>query len=217
MTRRLTLPDSGAPEGADARRHAPSAERNKDAIVAALAGILPEKGRALEIASGTGQHIARLAALHPGVRWQPSDANPDNLGSIAAWAAAAGCDNLCAPIVLNAAVAGWAAGLAGQDLILVVNLLHLVSGAEADCVLAEAAAALAPGGRLAVYGPFMRDGMTTSAGDAAFHDSLRQQDPAIGYKDQAWVQGRMAAAGLIPEPPVAMPANNLFLIARRAV
>jgi len=68
---------------------------------------------------------------------------------------------------------------------------------------------------LAVYGPFLRDGATTSEGDAVFDAALRAQNPAIGDKDVVQVQGWMAAAGLTPRPAVAMPANNLFLLAVR--
>ncbi|MDZ4095158.1 MAG: DUF938 domain-containing protein, partial [Paracoccaceae bacterium] len=101
---------------------------------------------------------------------------------------------------------------AGQDAILMVNLLHLISDQAALVVLSEAAKALAPGGRLLIYGPFLRGGQATSEGDAAFDASLRAQDPGIGYKDLDWVAGHLAKAGLMLRV-TAMPANNLMLIA----
>ena len=73
-------------------------------------------------------------------------------------------------------------------------------------------AAVAP--RLVIYGPFLREGLTTSPGDAAFHASLRAQDPAIGYKELDWVSDRLTAAGLTLHCQ-AMPANNLALVATR--
>ena len=60
----------------------------------------------------------------------------------------------------------------GQDLIVLVNLLHLISEGEARTLIREAATALAPGGRFLVYGPFMRAGELISEGDRAFHASL---------------------------------------------
>jgi hypothetical protein len=211
----LRLPDSGAPVAPDGRRTAPSATRNAGAILALLARVVPERGRALEIASGTGQHIAAMAAAHPGVIWQPTDVAPENLLSIAAWAAHAGLPNLLPPVVLDASAPGWADAHTGQDVIVLVNLLHLISDVAAAHVLEGIAATLAPGGVAMIYGPFLRDGRTTSDGDAAFHASLRAQDAAIGYKDVAWVTGLLAACGLTIEQ-VAMPANNLALLARRA-
>lgn len=216
MTRKLDLPE--APQDVtpgDARRHAPAVAKNAEAILAALREIAPAQGRALEIAAGSGEHAVRFAPAFPGLAWQPTDLDPANLASIAAWAAAMPSPNLLPPVALNAAEPGWSAAWAGRDLIFWANLLHLISDAEAEIVVAEAAAALAPGGVLAIYGPFLRDGQATSEGDAAFHAHLRAQDPAIGYKDAAWVEARLARAGLSTTRRE-MPSNNLILHARRS-
>ncbi|MEO8243804.1 MAG: DUF938 domain-containing protein [bacterium] len=207
----LKLPDSGAAVTPDGRRHAPSAARNAAAILAVLQRELTAPARLLEIASGTGQHAALFAAALPWIDWQPSDVNSDNLTSIRAWREA---DNLREPVVLDASVAGWAAKWQPLDAVLVVNLLHLIPLAAVTTVLAEGSAALGPGGRFLIYGPFLRDGKTTSDGDAAFDASLRAQDPAIGYKDIGVIRPKLEQAGLVVrvEP---MPANNLMLIARR--
>lgn len=210
----LKLPDSGALVEPDGRRHAPSAARNADAIRAVLAREAPARGRLLELASGSGQHAAFCAPSLPGLDWQPTDLAPANMASINAWRAHAGCANLRLAALLDATAAGWAKAWGGQDAILLVNLLHLIPVPAAATLLAEVAAALAPGGVFLLYGPFLRDGQTTSEGDAAFHASLRAQDPLIGYKDLAWVMARLQAAGLTAraEP---MPANNLMIVARR--
>lgn len=210
----LRLPDSGSPQLPDGRRVAPSAERNLAPILAVLSRHAPATGRALELASGTGQQIAAFAAAHPGLHWQPSDVNPDNLASIRAWRDFAGLDNIAAPVLLDAGVRGWAEGRAAT-LVLTVNLLHLIPQDAARIVISESAAALTPGGVLMVYGPFLRGGQATSEGDAAFDASLRAQDPRIGYKDAAHVTGWMEAAGLSVRVEE-MPANNLMIIASKA-
>ena len=53
--------------------HSPAAERNKQPILQALQAILPPEGLALEIASGSGQHVAHFSAGMPGWRWLASD------------------------------------------------------------------------------------------------------------------------------------------------
>lgn len=199
---------------APAPRCAPAAERNLAPIMASLGRHAPASGRALEIASGTGQQIPRFAAAHPGLIWQATDRDPANLETMRAWAALAPAPNLLPPLLLDAAQPGWATAFAPCALVLMVNLLHLISDLEAAVVLQEAALALVPQGRLMVYGPFLRAGRTTSAGDAEFHAALRAADPTTGYKDIAWVQAQLAAQGLETRTED-MPANNLMLVAFR--
>jgi SAM-dependent methyltransferase len=217
VTGRRILPSvaSVAHAGEGAKLHAPSAERNAGAITEALIEIAPRDGRALEIASGTGQHVVSFARALPGLDWQPTEIDPDRRASIDAWAEEAALPNLRSAIALNAIAPGWAAVHGGQALIVLVNLLHLISASEARILIAEAAQALAHGGRFALYGPFLRDGQATSEGDARFHASLIAQDPAIGYKNLSEVQGWLATAGLALIEARAMPANNLMLVTQR--
>ena len=56
--------------------HSLAAERNKQPIVQLLRQLLPSQGQALEIASGSGQHVAWFAGQLPGWDWQPSEADP---------------------------------------------------------------------------------------------------------------------------------------------
>jgi hypothetical protein len=207
----LRLPDSGADISIDGRRHAPSAMRNQDAILEVLRAEAPAKGSLLEIASGSGQHAAAGAKALPGLLWQPSDANPDNLISITAWAAHDPQPNLRPAVVLDAATPGWAKDWPAQDMVLIINLMHLIPMDIAQAIIANAARALRPKGKLMIYGPFLRDGQTTSDGDAAFDASLRAQDPSIGYKDLAWVQAQFGQVNLATRI-TQMPANNLMLI-----
>ena len=207
----LRLPDTGADTLPDGRRMTPSAARNAGPILQALQG-LGLRGRMLEIASGSGLHAAQMAGAL-GLDWQPTDVDEGNFGSIRAWAATAG-DTIRPPLHLDATRPGWAAQMGLWDAILLVNLLHLIPKSAAASLLAELPQALAPGGTVCLYGPFLRGGQPTSAGDAAFDASLRAQDPAIGYKDLEWVLAQLAAGGLAVKV-TPMPANNLMLVARQ--
>ncbi len=173
---------------------------------------LPAEGRVLEIASGSGLHAAMIAEALPGLEWQTSDVDPGCFRSIVAWAAQSA-GMVRPPMALDVTRVGWAEGLGPFDALFSVNLLHLIPEAGAAAYLGGLPEVLAPGGVALLYGPFLRDGQATSAGDAAFDASLRAQDPAIGYKDLAWVEVRLAEAGLAVARR-AMPANNLMLVAR---
>lgn len=201
--------------GADPRRSAPAALRNRGPIADELVRAAPARGRALEIASGSGEHVVHFAARMPGLHWHPTDPEPGQRASIAAWCAEAGLTNIDPPRDLDVSRPGWQDAEPPADLIVMINLLHLISDAGTEAALAGVADALRPRGLVAIYGPFLRDGETTSPGDAAFDAELRARDPAIGYKDVTGVVARLHRAGLTHRETVSMPANNLLLIFAR--
>ena len=198
------------PQGDDGRLSAPSAARNTGPIIEALSAHLPATGTVLEIAAGTGQHVVACARAFPGLIWQPSDIVPERLASIDAWRAAEGVGNMRVAIRLDAATPDWAFG--PVELVMAVNLMHLIPEAAARNVIRGVSRALAPGGRFFLYGPFRTGGGFRSEGDARFDASLRREDAAIGYKDAEWIGAETGAAGLEAVETVEMPANNLSLV-----
>ncbi len=213
---RLNLPESGPMTDAlpDGRLSAPSATRNMDAIFEQLERFIPTQGTVLELASGTGQHIAKFAQQSLAVTWQPSDLSTERMASVEAWRAHVNTPNLRAPIQFDASEA-WPQ-LAGLGLIYVVNLFHLISERDAAKVINGAATALNASGHFFIYGPFRNNGVFRSEGDAAFHASLRAQNAAIGYKDLEWIEARLAENGLSVAAVCEMPANNLVLVGSKA-
>lgn len=213
--RNLHLPDTIAVSDVqdDGRRFAPSAGRNATPILDLLVEHAPQSGRALEIASGTGQHIRAFAEELPGLVWQPTDLAPQNLESIRAWAG--DLPNLRAPVLMDAAQPGWANAHGPLDLLITVNLMHLISWEEAQAIIHEAGRAVAPGGLWFLYGPFRRDGRFASHGDAAFDARLSAQDPLIGYKDDSAICTALGAAGFGVIETAQMPANNLTFLAHK--
>jgi len=206
----MTPTHSNADSLDDGRLSAPAAVRNAPAIVAALAGWLPDRGRVLEIAAGTGEHAVALARANPDLAWQPTDIDPARLASIDAWRAAEGVENMRVATMLDATAPDWQ--VEPVDVIYLANLMHLVSEAAAANVIRGAARALAPGGRFCIYGPFRTGGAFRSDGDASFHARLTASDPSIGYKDLEWIEAVGAEAGLARAAMIEMPANNLIAI-----
>ncbi|MGB3408491.1 MAG: DUF938 domain-containing protein [Jannaschia sp.] len=212
MTRKLNLPDGARAPDTSGLMVAPSALRNLGPIVDVLVPRLPRRGDVLELASGTGQHIAALAVHRPDLTFHPTE--PDPVRRAAIDARCQGLENVAPAGDLDACAPGWAI-VEGADAIVVVNLLHLISDAEMSILLDEASRALAPGGLFAIYGPFLRDGVAVSEGDVQFDADLRAQDAAVGYKDVEVLRTVLSVLGFTFDA-IEMPANNLMLLARKA-
>ncbi|MBE7198671.1 MAG: DUF938 domain-containing protein [Parafilimonas terrae] len=192
---------------------APAVARNKDAILAVLWDVLPAGGTVLEIASGTGEHAAHLAAALPQLTWRPSDPDAAARRSIAAHGRRAGLSNIQAPLDLDAASDRWPDG--PVNAIVCINMIHIAPWAATEGLMAGAGRILQPGGILYLYGPFREEGRHTAESNAAFDAGLRERDARWGVRDRERVSALAAEHGLRLTRRIAMPANNLSLIYRQ--
>ena len=202
----------------DARLYAAATQRNREPIVGVLRRVLPAAGTVLEIASGTGEHAVWFAAQLPGLVFQPSDPEPDNRASIAAWTAFTGVGNVRPPLAIDVTAPDWeeAPGVP-QDVtaVLCINMIHISPWAATLGLARGAGALIAPGGVLYLYGAYKRGGSHTAPSNASFDASLRARDPAWGVRDLEALTAAAADAGFAPEPVIEMPANNLSVVFRR--
>ena len=197
--------------------YSPAADRNKQAILDMLVQVLQERGNALEIASGTGQHAAWFAARLPGWVWQPSDAQADGFGSINAWVIQQAVRNVHAPVLVDVMATNWLPTGKLFDLIYCANMLHIAPWATCAALMRGSARHLAPDGQLITYGPYLEDGVPTSEGNLAFDQSLRERNPAWGIRRLEDVEAQASSAGLKLMARYAMPANNLLLVWARTL
>jgi SAM-dependent methyltransferase len=203
-------------DDAEGRLDAPSFHRNHDPIWSVIGPWLAaQDGDAIEIGSGTGQHIAEFARKTPRLTWWPSDILDAHLRSIAAWTA--GLANVRPPQIIDLTADGWrAAGPAGPLVAIVcINVLHISPWTVSQNLFAGAGRLLRPGGRLFIYGPFKRDGVHTAPSNESFDQSLRAKDPAWGVRDIGDLEALAAAAGLSAIEDTPMPSNNFVLTTGR--
>jgi SAM-dependent methyltransferase len=191
----------------------PSAERNKGPIAEVLRAVLPSRGLALEIASGTGQHVVHFARAFPELTWQPSEPDPDLRRSIELHCTEEGLANVLPPVDLDVCRTPWP--VARADAVLCINMIHIAPWSAAEALFAGAARCLPEAGVLYLYGPYREGGAHTAPSNAAFDASLRAQDPAWGVRELEAVVALAKKDGLEFEKRVAMPANNLSLVFRR--
>lgn len=193
----------------------PSAERNKQPILELLRAAVPAQGEALEIASGTGQHVAWFAKHMPLWNWQPTDLQQGALYSVEAYVDQEGLTNVYAPMVLNVQSESWLDGAQTVDLVMCINMLHIAPWATCAALMRGCARHLAPGGKLVTYGPYIEDGVPTAASNLAFDASLRAHDPSYGIRRREDVAQAAQQAGLRLAARHAMAANNLLLVFER--
>jgi SAM-dependent methyltransferase len=201
------------PANSNLREHSPSAERNREPILAVLQQVLPRAGTVLEIASGTGQHILHFAAALGGLDWQPSDPEAAARASISAWIAHSGLTNVHAPLDLDVRREPW--GIDAADAMLCINMVHISPWAASQALFDGAARILPQDAVLVLYGPYRRGGAHTAPSNEAFDLQLRSRNPQWGVRDMEAVQQLGDAVGFSCDAPIAMPANNFSLVFRK--
>jgi len=187
-----------------------SCERNKDPILAVLREHFVRATRVLEIGSGTGQHAVHFAAALPRLTWQTADL-PANHEGIRLWISEAGLPNVLPPLTLDMLKAEtWPE--ATFDAIFSANTFHIMSWPAVERAFGFIGSVLAPGGVLAVYGPFNYGGDYTSDSNRNFDGWLKNRDPLSGIRDFEAVDALARAQGLRLVDDVEMPANNRTLV-----
>ena len=195
------------------QRHAPAAERNRGPILEVLQRVLPPRGRALELASGSGQHVVHFAQHLPGWHFTPSDPDPSARASIDAWVASAGVDNVDPARDIDARRQPW--GVDALDAVLAINMVHIAPWEATVGLLQGAAKVLRPKGQLVLYGPYIIDGETAPS-NRQFDASLRARDPSWGVRELSEIVALASEHGLALAHTVPMPANNHTVVFARS-
>ncbi|MCV2352094.1 class I SAM-dependent methyltransferase [Paucibacter sp. Y2R2-4] len=189
--------------------HSPAAERNRQPILQALLSLLPKHGLALEIASGTGQHLEHFIQALPAWQWLGSDPSEEALASIAER-----CPNAPQAVQLDVSQSDWHLPPSHQqlDLIYCANMLHISDWSNCAALMRGAQRHLHEQGRLIIYGPFFVPGEATAPSNLDFDADLRRRDPAWGLRSLAAVAQEAQSLGLHLHQKLQMPANNLLLV-----
>lgn len=163
-------------------------------------------GPILEIASGSGEHLAYFADRCPEALWQGSDLEPMHRASIRA------CNpTLPEPLDLDARCWSTSERWGG---IVAINLLHISPWEATTGLMRGAAAHLHPSGWLYLYGAYLRADRPNSPSNLSFDEGLRRQNQSWGVR---WLEEVVAEAelhGLRLDCVINMPSNNFSLIFR---
>jgi hypothetical protein len=207
--------EENASKKEDPRRFSPSTERNRDPILAVLAGMALENARVLEIASGSGEHGIYFAERLPIASWQPTDPDAEARASIDEWRAQSGAQKILPAIDLDVTGGAWAESSA--DLVVCINMIHIAPWDATVALMRGAARVLPLGGKLFLYGPYKRGGAHTAPTNDIFDRNLRARNETWGVRDLEAVQAEAEKNGFSLARIVPMPANNFSVIFEKKV
>ncbi|MDF3022356.1 MAG: SAM-dependent methyltransferase [Steroidobacteraceae bacterium] len=191
----------------------PAAERNKDPILEVLEAELPARGFALEIASGTGQHVCHFAQALRGIRWQPTEPDDHTREAMSQRIRESGLANVAAPLSLDVNAAEWPVREL-CDAILCINMVHISPWPATLALLRGAQRHLSPTGKLILYGPYLENGVAAPS-NLEFDASLKRRNPEWGLRELEDVTRMAISQSLVRTRIVHMPANNLSLVFAR--
>ncbi|XP_034173225.2 methyltransferase-like 26 [Osmia lignaria lignaria] len=200
----------------------PAADRNKEPILSVFRQyIQPGSDQIfLEIASGSGQHVAHFAPHFPHITFYPSECELRLLESIAIYAN--GFANIKHPLKIDITTDfhTWSNGIfkkSSIDYIYNANMMH-ISPYECSIGLFEnAGKLLKDNGFMFTYGPYAMDGKITPESNVNFNKSLKFQDPSWGLRDIKDLTELADKNGIKLINIVDMPANNKTIIWKKII
>lgn len=193
----------------------PSADRNKTPILGILQKYFnPEKsGKVLEIASGTGQHVAFFASHFHNLSFQPSEYETSLFDSIRAYAAEVPTKNVKEPIFINV-LDDWKKWNTPYDFDYCINI-NMIHVAPFTCTIGlfrNVGCVLKPGGMLIMYGPYANNGVLEPQSNVDFDRHIRERDPKCGVRDIQDLIKIAESYAMRLTNIHEMPANNKCLI-----
>ncbi|XP_031723701.1 methyltransferase-like 26 B [Anarrhichthys ocellatus] len=200
----------------------PLAERNWEDLCLVLEEVLEHQFHrqlfALELGSGTGQHVIRFAQKMPFVTWQPSDIKEESRDSIKEYIAATYTKNVLQPVHLDASEPWekWA-GLSRNscDVIIAINLLQYSSFQTAQGVFTGAGQTLRQNGLLITYAVYAINGTITPSCNEHLDAELRQMNPEWGLPDIDVLRQLAYGNGMRMERMIEMEEYHKCLIFRK--
>ncbi|XP_064171678.1 methyltransferase-like 26 B [Anguilla rostrata] len=200
----------------------PLAERNQDGLLSVLREQLGKKSHgelfALELGSGTGQHVVHFAQDLPFVTWQPSDITEEFRDSIRSYIVATKVKTVLEPVHLDGGEPWekWA-GLpkSSCDIILSINMLQYCSFGTIEGVFKGSGQVLRKDGFLMTYGPYAINGIVVPSSNEELDRSLREKNPEWGLPDVDVLRQLAFSNGTRLERMIEMPESNKCLIFRK--
>lgn len=192
-------------------------DRNKGPVIQKLAPYLNKiKGYALEIGSGTGQHLSNFAINFDKISWQGSDLDEVHCQSTDAWAEYYSLD-IPKTLKLDAS-SDWLQVFEKKkefDLIISMNVIHIAPISVLNGIFFNATKLLRKNGLLIFYGPFKNNNEYNGEGNKIFDQRLKDENPSWGIRCMSSLVGLAQNTKFLHFKTLEMPANNHILIFKK--
>ncbi|KAI1302392.1 Uncharacterized protein HDE_02495 [Halotydeus destructor] len=195
-----------------------ASERNKQPILDVLQTLLEPSSelRALEIASGTGQHVIHFAKSFPNITWQPTDIDSSGFNLIQRNVEAEQLHNIVKPLSLDVSkpLPEWPSAIKNSswDLLVCINMIHISPWNCTQGLFSSAGQLLKPSGLLVTYGPYAENGVLEPDSNVRFDQSLKDRNSEWGVRDIRDLESLAVSNGLKLAKIVKMPGNNRTLV-----
>ncbi|KAL4712720.1 hypothetical protein ACJJTC_008017 [Scirpophaga incertulas] len=198
----------------------PAANRNKEPILQVLKRFIlhqeedEESHLFLEIASGSGQHLAHFAPNFPRVQFQPTEIDESLLGSITYYADSCETKNILPPKQVDICnkLSNYGFIENSVDYLYCANMIHISPFKCTVGLFENAQAYLKSDALMITYGPYSKERVITPQSNIDFDASLRARDPSWGLRDINDLVKLGEENNLILIDTIDMPANNKILI-----
>lgn len=185
------------------------AQRNGAPILKVLRREFANCESVLEIGSGTGQHAAHFAKELPHLQWQTSDLEQNHAG-IQARVGDSDLANLLPPLSLDVLTGEVCSS--SYDAVFSANTAHIMNIDAVHKMFELVGRALVDNGVFCLYGPFQQGGNFNTPSNAAFHESLRSRNAAMGIRHLESLDDYASENHLQRVRLFAMPANNHIIV-----
>jgi len=192
-------------------------DRNKGPIIQELAPYLNTiNGKALEIGSGTGQHLSNFAKHFDKISWQGSDLDEIHCQSTDAWAEYF---SLKIPKTLKLdASLDWLKVIKQKkkfNIIISMNVIHIAPISVLNGIFINATRLLRKNGLLIFYGPFKNRLEHNGEGNKLFDQRLKDENPTWGIRCMSSLKELGQNTELFHFKTIEMPTNNHILIFKK--
>lgn len=196
-------------------------ERNHGPITQVLGEVLPVGARVLEVGSGPGEHAAHMCGVLEQVQWwQPSE-NASEMdmrrGSVEAWRTTEGGSSMQSLVCVDLLDAQWWTGhdFGQLDVLVSINVAHIVAWEGTVNLMRGASALLNAGGLVYFYGPWRHPERPFEPSNQAFDVRLRDKIEGAGIRSIDVLTQIAEPLGFELWRDVEMPSNNRSLVWRK--